>query len=131
MVWLDALVANVDRTARNPNLLIWHGRLWLIDHGAALYPHHASARFAAQARHAFPAIAEHVLLPAAGALGEVDAGLAERLPLPVLAEIVAAVPAAWLEGDEARRGQYVEYLAARLTAPRAFPEEAERARRAR
>ncbi|MDT4914764.1 MAG: hypothetical protein QOC66_3892, partial [Pseudonocardiales bacterium] len=81
IVWLDALVTNVDRTARNTNMLLWHGKLWLIDHGAALYFHHAraSARETGHGRTPFPAIAEHVLLPFAGSILEADARLAPRV----------------------------------------------------
>ena len=68
VVWLDALVENVDRTPRNPNLLLWHGNLWLIDHGAALYVHHGAGDPLAVAARPFPAIRDHVLLGAAGSL---------------------------------------------------------------
>ncbi len=78
VVWLDALVENVDRTPRNPNLLRWHGRLFLIDHGAALYVHHGAGDPLAQAGRPFPAIRDHVLLPAAGSIAEADARLAPR-----------------------------------------------------
>ncbi len=134
-VWLDALVTNVNRTARNPNLLEWHGRLWLIDHGAALYLHHRTWALAERARDPFPAIAEHVLLPFARSVNEVDEGLAAALEGGVLEGIAALVPDAWLvaEGEDAdpsaRRRAYVDYLARRLEPPRAFAEEAERARR--
>src|SRR3954463_14497562 len=73
VVWLDALVENVDRTPRNPNLLRWHGNLWLIDHGASLFVHHGSADPLAVAGRPFPAIRDHVLLPAAGSIPEADA----------------------------------------------------------
>ena len=66
IVWLDALTTNVDRTPRNPNLLVWHGRLWLIDHGAALYLHHGGLDPAEHAQRPFPLIAQHVLLADAG-----------------------------------------------------------------
>src|SRR4051795_8530425 len=75
VVWLDGLVMNLDRTPRNPNLLTWHGRTWLIDHGAALYPQHSGAGLAASARDPFPLIAQHVLLPLAGSIVEADARL--------------------------------------------------------
>jgi hypothetical protein len=134
VVWLDALLTNVDRTARNPNLLVWHGRLWLIDHGAALYQHHRDWRLAPQARSPFPAIAEHVLLPGAGSILEADARLAPRLDAAALEAVVGLVPDEWLvvDGEDGtpteRRGAYLDYLAARLEEPRAFAEEAERAR---
>ncbi len=127
IVWLDALVTNVDRTARNPNLLCWHGRLWLIDHGAALYRQHAGLE-AGDARRPFPQIAEHVLLPCAGPIDEADERLATQIDRPLLEAIVALVPDEWLA---ARPGEtYVDYLEGRLAAPRDFVEEAEDARRA-
>jgi hypothetical protein len=134
VVWLDALVTNVDRTPRNPNLLEWHGRLWLIDHGAALYQHHFTWDLAARAGDPFPAIAEHVLLPFACSINEVDEGLAAALAGGAVEEVAALVPDAWLvdDGEDAdpadRRRAYVDYLARRLEPPRAFAEEAERAR---
>ena len=66
VVWLDALVTNPDRTAQNPNLLVWHGRPWLIDHGAALYIHHTWRDPDEHARRPFERIGDHVLLPYAG-----------------------------------------------------------------
>jgi hypothetical protein len=129
IVWFDALVTNVDRTPRNPNLLVWHERLWLIDHGAAFYAHHGSTGFASQAGKAFPMIADHVLLPFAGSIAEADAQLAARLDRAAIEELVALVPGEWL-GERAgeEREQYLSYLEARLREPRAFAEEAERAR---
>jgi len=134
VVWLDALVTNVDRTARNPNLLWWHGRLWLIDHGAALYVHHRTWHLADHATAPFPAIADHVLLPYAGSIADADARLAPALDEGALEALVALVPDAWLvaDGEDAsapeRRRAYVEYLSRRLEAPRGFAQEAERAR---
>lgn len=120
VVWLDALIENVDRTPRNPNLLRWHGRLWLIDHGAALFVHHGTGDPLAVARRPFAAIGQHVLLPAAGPIAAVDAALAARAD-PVAA--AALVPAEWADG-----APYADHLTARLTAPRAWMEEADRAR---
>ncbi|HEY7903647.1 MAG TPA: aminotransferase class I and II, partial [Casimicrobiaceae bacterium] len=133
IVWFDALVSNVDRTARNTNMLIWHRRPWLIDHGAAFYFHHAGEDFTARAREPFARIREHVLLPQASALAEVDGMLAAKLADAIIAPIVAAVPASWLDphdaaAAEAARSGYRRYLRARLEAPRAFVEEAIRAR---
>ena len=126
VVWFDALVTNVDRTAKNTNMLTWHDRLWLFDHGAALYFHHAGGADAQHALTPFPAIAEHVLLPVAGSIVDADARLAERVTPALLADIAAAVPTEWLDGVDPR--MYVDYLARRLEAPRAFVAEAERAR---
>jgi len=120
VVWLDALVENVDRTPRNPNLLRWHGNLWLIDHGASLFVHHGSGDPLAVARRPFPAIRDHVLLPAAGSLTDADARLA---PLADPAAAAALVPDAWRDG-----APYAEHLEARLAEPREWVEEADRAR---
>ncbi|HVO89851.1 MAG TPA: HipA family kinase [Casimicrobiaceae bacterium] len=133
VVWFDAYVCNVDRTPRNPNLLVWHRRPWLIDHGAALYFHHGGGPYAARAHDSFPLIADHVLLRAATLLASADAVLPTRLTVARLTEILAAVPDGWLAdgapyGDaSARRAAYVDYLRARLEAPRRFVEEAHRA----
>jgi HipA-like protein len=128
-VWFDALVTNVDRTPRNPNLLVWHGDLWAIDHGAALYVHHGSGDPVEHAARPFPAIREHVLLPYAGSIAEADTRLAPQVTRALLERVAAAVPDVWLESEAARRA-HVEYLARRVQAPRAFAEEAERARSA-
>ena len=124
IVWLDALITNVDRTARNPNLLLWHGELWLIDHGAALYRHHAGLKPQEHAALPFPQVAEHVLLPCAGSPREADERLAARAAAAV-EDAVARVPEEWLEG--VGREVYAEYLTRRLAGPRPFVEEAERA----
>jgi HipA-like protein len=127
IVWLDALVTNVDRTAKNTNMLLWHDRLWLIDHGAALYFHHGEPVADHELR-PFEAIAEHVLLPFAGSIEEADAELAPRVTVELLRDVAAAVPQEWL-GD-ASEELYVEYLRRRLEEPRAFVAAAERARAA-
>jgi hypothetical protein len=133
IVWLDAFMQNVDRTARNPNLLVWQRRLWLIDHGAAFYFHHGGSDYAKRSADPFAPIREHVLLPLASELDAADARLATRLSERVLRDIVAAVPDAWLEADASfasaasRRQAYLDHLLARLSA-RTFLEEAHRAR---
>jgi hypothetical protein len=132
IVWFDAFVTNIDRTPRNVNLLSWHRRLWLIDHGAALYFHHGSTNeldrdWQKRSRDPFPQIKDHVLLPFAGALAEADTASAARLTPDVLRDIVELVPGEWLEG-RALRDAYTGYLVRRLEAPRAFVEEAIRAR---
>jgi hypothetical protein len=134
IVWLDALTLNVDRTARNPNLLTWHHRLWLIDHGAALYFHHGDSDYRRRAQDAFALVAEHVLLPFAASIEDVDDRLARRLTPAIVEGILRCVPDAWLESDRAfasasaRRAAYVDFLRGRLAAPRGFVMEAERAR---
>lgn len=127
VVWFDALVTNVDRTPRNTNLLVWHRELWLIDHGASLYFHHnVDANTLARAGAPFLAIREHVLLPRAGAIAEVDAELAAKLTPDVIDGVVGLIPEAWLEGLQ--RTIYRDWLLARLQAPRMWSEEAARAR---
>jgi len=134
IVWFDALVTNVDRTPRNANMLVWHRKLWLIDHGAALYFHHAWDDYLARAAAPFALIRDHVLLPRAEKLAEVDATLATRLDGHAIEGIVDLIPAAWLSGDapfadhRAHRDAYATWLKHRLASPRAFVEEAIRAR---
>jgi hypothetical protein len=115
VVWLDELVTNVDRTARNPNLLVWHGRIWLIDHGAALYWHHGPAR-PPDARKPFTQIRDHVLLPFAGSIVEAGERLAPKVTPGLLEGILAAVPPDWLEGENPQ--VYVDYLIDRAAARR-------------
>jgi hypothetical protein len=124
IVWMDALVTNVDRTARNTNLLLAAGRLWLIDHGAALYVHHRWEGWETRIQSPFPQIKDHVLLPLAGDLAAADARLRPRLTNAVLRAIVDDVPDAWL-GDEVlfptlaeHRRAYVTYLSERLNGER-------------
>jgi hypothetical protein len=135
-VWFDAFVTNVDRTARNPNLLCWHKSLYFIDHGAALYFHHNWKDPTASARSRFPAIREHVLLPRADCVEAVDARLRTRLSTALFAQVLEDVPDAWLlpepmaETPGAKRAAYVNYLTARLSAAPLFVEEAIGARNA-
>ena len=128
VVWIDALVMNVDRTPRNPNLLVWHGRVWLIDHGAALYLQHGTEDLAADARRPFPAIADHVLLPFASSITDADARLAPRVTPELVTALADAIPDAWLADPERERAAYAGFLRGRLDASRGFAEEAEAAR---
>jgi hypothetical protein len=134
IVWFDAFVANVDRTPRNTNMLIWHRKLWLIDHGAALYFHHAWNSFPERSRDPFPLIKEHVLLQLAGSLNEADSQMKARLTPDIIADIVELIPDAWLMEDPAsgdgaqQRDAYREFLLGRLEPPHDFLEEAVRAR---
>lgn len=127
IVWFDAFVANIDRSPRNTNLLVWHGRTWLIDHGAALYVHHAGGDFAKRAAEPFAQVKDHVLLPFASRLREADERLAARLTRETIESITARIPDDWL-AEDAQRETYSRYLSARLAPPRAFVEEAIRAR---
>ncbi|HYC06657.1 MAG TPA: aminotransferase class I and II, partial [Candidatus Binatia bacterium] len=118
------------------NLLTWHGRLWLIDHGAALYIHHSWQDPTAHARQSFERIRDHVLLPFAGPIADADGRLAARLTEDTIAAIVELVPDAWLTteptigGPAQLRRAYVDYLTGRLAEPREFVAEADRARAA-
>ncbi len=128
IVWFDALVMNVDRTPRNPNLLRWHRKLYLIDHGAAFYRHHGAREPGwdpEQVAHTpFEQIADHVLLHQAGSIAEADERLVSKLDGYALQELRALIPAEWADPDP-----YIDVLGARLRAPRAFAAEAEHARR--
>jgi hypothetical protein len=140
IVWFDAFVSNVDRTLRNTNLLVWHRRLWMIDHGATLYFHHGWDGSPARAADPFHRIADHVLLPYATELPLADAALAPLLDARLFTEILARVPDAWLAapsrmGDTGgfaepavQRAAYVEYFVRRLAQREAFVKEAQRAR---
>jgi hypothetical protein len=124
ILWLDAYVANVDRTWRHPNLLVWHGAVWCFDHGAALYYHHSwgtpdAARFASQPYNARP----HVMIDFAGSVPEADEALAGRVSESLIEEVVAEVPDDWLDGGDAlppaaMRRAHVEHLVARIAPPR-------------
>jgi hypothetical protein len=134
IVWFDAYVTNVDRTPRNTNMLMWHRRLWLIDHGASLYFHHLPGweSLPERARDAFPLIREHVLLGAAVGIEEIDTRLAAALSEDTIAAITRMVPDAWLEYEHpgvaaAAREAYRRYLTDRLRPPRTFVEEIARA----
>jgi hypothetical protein len=133
VVWFDALTINPDRTPRNANIVVAQGRSWLIDHGSALYVHHAWTDPDEHATRTFERIAEHVLLPFAGPVSEADARLAPRLDPVTRDRIVDAIPDDWLtdprfDGPAAERDQYRRYLAGRLAARQAWVGEADRAR---
>ena len=141
IVWFDAFVTNVDRTPRNTNMLMWHRRLWLIDHGAALYFHHTWTNYMERSRDAFAMIKDHVLLPSTSLndLRDADSKMTERITPAIIRGTVNLIPDVWLSTEpqasglpfpgraEAREG-YIEYLLSRLAAPRGFLEEAIRAR---
>jgi hypothetical protein len=121
VLWLDAFVANVDRSWRNPNLLMWHGQLFLIDHGAALYFHHAWAggltspeRFATQPYD----VGDHVLCRYVDGVPAADAELAATVDRGLLEDVLALVPDEWLTAanapPEELRSAYVAFLLARL-----------------
>jgi hypothetical protein len=129
IVWLDALITNVDRTPRNVNMLTWHNRIWLIDHGASFYFHHAWQGYQERARRPFVQIREHVLLPFATKLHVVDEWLTGKLGEEVLRGIVELLPDDWLDdklfdSPEQERAAYLSYLHERLAPPRVWVEEA-------
>ncbi len=134
ILWFDALVSNVDRTARNTNLLMWHRQPWLIDHGASLYFHHAPGWTAEPQRAAdpFTMITHHVLRSRASRMADVDEEMAAHVTPDLIRDLVALVPESWLaiEGAadaEALRAAYERYLNARVAPPRPWVEEARRA----
>lgn len=134
IVWLDGLLMNMDRTARNTNMLIWHRELWLIDHGAALYFHYSWPDWEQQATKPFALIKNHVLLPQASELAAVDAEFRELLTPERIRSIVALIPDAWLTDDTAfatkqeYRDAYARFLETRLSHSAVFVNEAQHAR---
>jgi hypothetical protein len=134
IVWFDAFVFNVDRTARNVNMLIWHRRLWLIDHGASLYFHHAWNPREQYATKPFALIKDHVLLKYASALADVDARMASLLTADKLSSIVQLIPDSWLSAESefadkaAQREAYLNFFILRMRSSGVFVQEAIRAR---
>jgi hypothetical protein len=129
ILWFDAMIGNVDRSWRNPNLLIWHGDVWLIDHGASLIFHHSWG--ATPEARALPATrpydaSDHVLAGSVSSLDTVDRELASTVDEAMLREVVGLVPAAWLadeagfDGPDEVREAYVQHLLARVREPRAW-----------
>ena len=136
IVWLDAFLTNIDRTARNTNMLMWHKELWLIDHGSCLYFHHSWTNWEKHAKGPFELIKDHVLLPQATRMDEAQAYCRERLSEALLAHIVSLIPDAWLQWDhtdespEAIRAIYLRFLLTRLAHSSIFTNEAHHARQA-
>ena len=133
IVWLDSYLANVDRTARNTNMLMWHKELWLIDHGASLYFHHSGPGWESQATRPFAQVKDHVLLPWALELDAVDNQVRSLLTPERIRAIVSLVPDAWLSEAstteaEAHRQAYIQFLETRLQASHIFVNEAKHAR---
>jgi hypothetical protein len=134
IVWFDAYITNVDRTARNANMLMWHRKLWLLDHGASLYFHHAWTDMDQRSKDPFRLIKEHILLSFASALETVDDAMTASITKDVIKGIVDLVPDDWMKDNSPfsttaeNRQAYVDYLTRRLDEPRHFVEEAIRAR---
>ena len=134
IVWLDAYITNVDRTFKNTNMLIWHKELWLIDHGACLYFHHSWNNWEQHAKSPFALIKDHVLLPQASLLKEVDTEFKAILTPEILQEIVNTIPLEWLQWEdadetpEALRNVYLQFLQTRLNHSETFVNQAQNAR---
>src|SRR5580698_8101926 len=136
IVWLDCLLTNVDRTARNTNMLIWNKELWLIDHGAALYFHHSWDNWEQQATRPFMPVREHVLLPQASEIETVDTVYSNRLTPDHIEEIIYLIPEEWLlnwpsgPSPEEIRSVYTQFLITRIATSAIFVKEALHARTA-
>lgn len=132
-VWFDSFITNVDRTARNPNLLRWHNNFYLIDHGASLYFQHHWENIPQAARTRFPAIRQHVLLPWAARIREADELLRSRLNPGFFKDLVSTIPDDWLTPPGSsisladRRQGFVDFFTVRLEIAESFVEEAEQA----
>ena len=134
IVWLDCLITNVDRTARNTNMLVWNKELWLIDHGASLYFHHSWNNWEEQATRPFSLVKNHVLLPVASELEAADLALKPKLSKEKIRAIVDLIPDDWLmqepafETAEAHRQAYALFLETRIAHSSIFVKEAQHAR---
>jgi hypothetical protein len=135
IVWLDALLMNVDRTVRNTNLLMWRKELWIIDHGASLYFHHTWNNWEEQSLKPFVQIKDHVLLQWAGELDKIDESFRSILTQEKVASIVSLVPDEWLVNESAsnadeNRKVYELFLLNRISQSHIFVKEAQHARQA-
>lgn len=136
IVWLDGFLTNMDRTAKNTNMLLWHKELWLIDHGAALYFHHSIENWQEQAKSRFALVKDHVLLPFASELPAVNARFKSILSEDKIVDIVALIPDEWLnvngaiESEQQQRDIYASFLKSRLENSDNFVNEAQHAREA-
>lgn len=132
IVWLDCLLTNVDRTARNTNMLMWHRELWLIDHGASLYFHHSGQNWQEPAIRPFVQVKDHVLLPQASELAAVDAAFRSILTPDRIRSVVSLLPDDWFpEGTAAEhRDVYFNFLTTRIATSEVFVNEAQHARKA-
>jgi hypothetical protein len=137
VVWLDCLVMNVDRTARNTNMLMWHKQLWLIDHGASLYFHHSGQNWGDQSQKPFPQVKDHVLLPQATELDKVNAEFRSMLTNEQIQAVVSLLPDEWLteagsfEDAQEGRQMYAQFLNSRIASSEVFVNEAQHARKTR
>jgi hypothetical protein len=135
IVWLDCLLMNMDRTARNTNMLYWHKELWLIDHGASMYFHHSWQNWKEQALNPFALVKDHVLLAQASMLAEVDTTFKAILTPALISSVLAIIPDAWLderlfEIEQEQREAYAYFLNTRIAHSSIFVNEAQNARQA-
>jgi hypothetical protein len=136
IVWLDYLLTNVDRTVRNTNMLIWHKELWLIDHGASLYFHHSWDNWEEQAKRPFAQIKDHVLLPQATKMEQVDREFHALLTPERIRSIVSSIPEEWLTGDghsepaDKIREVYIQFLLTRIAISGSFVKDIQHAGKA-
>jgi hypothetical protein len=136
IVWLDCFITNVDRTARNTNMLSWRNELWLIDHGASLYFHHSWTNPEEQGKKSFAQVKDHVLLHLASELDATDKSFHDILNTEILEAIVDLIPAAWLQDESTslsqteKRAGYLQFLTTRLNLSGNFVKEAKHAREA-
>ncbi len=134
LVWLDAFLTNIDRTARNTNMLLWHGELWLIDQGASLFFHHAWSDPERAALSPFPYVKDHAMLADASALAQADEEMHRRITPEIIDAIVDAIPEDWLEASGTpatpteQRDVYRNFLKTRLSNSRIFTDHAIAAR---
>ena len=134
IVWLDCFLTNMDRTCRNTNMLVWHKELWLIDHGASLYFHHSWQNWEEQAKRPFALVKDHVLLPWASDLEQVDSEFRALLKVDHIKAVVNLIPDSWLEGEvnfetkDSHRDAYAKFLEIRLENSSTFLKEAQHAR---
>jgi len=135
IVWLDCLLTNVDRTAKNTNMLIWNNELWLIDHGASLYFHHSWDNWEEQATRPFLQVKDHVLLPQASLLEKADQVSRSVLSPGLIESIVSLIPEDWLKADlqerstAAQRKVYADFLNLRIANSEIFVKAAQHARK--
>ena len=136
IVWLDCLITNVDRTARNTNMLIWNKKLWLIDHGASLYFHHSWQNVEEQSQRPFMHVKDHVLLPLAAELDLVNAEYCRILCIERIRSIVSLIPNEWLaeeasfQSTQEKQQVYIQFLETRVANSKIFVKQAKHAREA-
>ena len=134
IVWLDSFITNVDRTFKNTNMLMWHKELWLIDHGASMYFHHSFTNWEKHANSPFELIKDHVLLPQAGMLEEINNEYKQLITEEKIRKITSLIPDEWLhwegteETPEQLREIYSQFLITRLNNSEIFTKEAQNAR---